>query len=86
MELNTILDRDIVVKELNWKNSFRSKVEAHGSDVGLVRRYLVVDTLFAMERNRKKRTSDIRSSELMLDDEVIYWVRVWVRIGKRVRR
>ena len=85
MELNKILDRDIVVKELNWKNSFRSKVEAHGSDVGLVRRYLVVDTLFAMERNRKKRTSD-RSSELMLHDEVIYWVRVWVRIGKRVRR
>ena len=85
MELNTILDRDIVVKELNWKNSFRSKVEAHGSDVRLAPHYLVVDTLFAMERNRKKRTSD-RSSELMLHDEVIYWVRVWVRIGKRVRR
>ncbi len=79
------MDRNIVVKELNWKDSFRSKVEAHGSDFGVVAHYLVVDTLFAMERNRKKRTSD-RSSELMLDDEVIYWIRVWVRIGKRVRR
>ncbi len=85
MELNKILDRDIVAKELNWKNSFRSKVEAHGSDVGLAPHYLVVDTLYAMERNRKKRTSDM-SSELMLDDEVMHWVRVWVRIGKRVRR
>ncbi len=85
MELNKVLDRNIVAKELIWKDSFRSKVEARGSDLGLVPHYLVVDTLFAMERNRKKRTSD-RSSELMLDDEVIYWVRVWVRIGKRVRR
>ncbi len=85
MELNKVLDRNIGMKELIWKESFRSKVEAHGSDVRLAPHYLVVDTLFAMERNRKKRTSD-RASELMLDDEVIYWVRVWVRIGKRVRR
>jgi hypothetical protein len=80
MELNKVLDRNIV-----WEDSFRSKAEAHGSDVEVVPHYLVVDTLFAMERNRKKRTSD-RSSELMLDDEVIYWVRVWVRFEKRVRR
>ena len=80
MELNKVLDRNIV-----WKDSFRSKVEEHASDFGVVPHYLVVDTLFAMERNRKKRTSD-RSSELMLDDEVIYWVRVWVRFEKRVRR
>jgi hypothetical protein len=85
MELNKVLDRNIVIKELSWKDSFRSKVEAHGSDVRLVPHYLVADTLFAMERNRKKKTSD-RSSELVLDDEVIYWLRVWVRMGKRVRR
>ena len=71
-------------KELTWNDSFRSHVEARVSCFGVAPHYLGVDTLFAAVRNRTKRISD-RSSELILDEGVVHWVRVWVRIGKRVR-
>ncbi len=42
---------------MNFKDSFRSKVsEARGSEFGVVPDYIGVDTLFAMERNRNKRS------------------------------
>ncbi len=43
-------------KEANDKESFRSKVDARGSEFGVASNYVGVDTLFVMERNRKKRS------------------------------